>query len=300
LTQFTCAPILRRITRCENPMEIGAGLHHVQLLSPDPQAVARFYGQAYAMPVEAGAEGWACTAADRRLLISQGTANRLGFAAFAFADAAALQAHRKWVASRAALMPNRSPLFDPAAFAVSDPDGNVVLFGHAGPTAPNDPEQATVAGAPPPARLQHCAIRSPQPATLMAFYRDALGFVVSDRVEDETGRVRACFLRTDTEHHALAIFDAPQISHDHLSFETRDWTAVRDWADRMSSLHLPLVWGVGRHGPGNDVFFMIRDPDGNLAEISAELEVCAPGRAEGLWPHEQRTLNRWGMAIMRS
>jgi len=134
----------------------------------------------------------------------------------------------------------------------------------------------------------------------MAFYRDILGFIVSDRVEDDTSRVRACFLRTDTEHHALAVFDAPEIRHDHLSFETSGWTAVRDWADRLAALHMPIVWGVGRHGPGNDVFFMIRDPDGNLAEISAELEVCAPSRTEGLWPHGERTLNQWGMAIMRS
>ena len=53
-------------------------------------------------------------------------------------------------------------------------------------------------------------------------------------------------------------------------------------------------------GPGNDVFFMVRDPDGNLAEISAEIEVCAPERPEGIWPHEQRTLNLWGMALMRT
>ena len=36
------------------------------------------------------------------------------------------------------------------------------------------------------------------------------------------------------------------------------------------------------------------------AEISAEIEVCAPERPEGIWPHEQRTLNLWGMALMRT
>src|SRR5262249_48867670 len=102
------------------------------------------------------------------------------------------------------------------------------------------------------------------------------------------------------EHHVIAIFEASEYRHDHLSFETTDWTALRDWADRLSALGVPLVWGVGRHGPGNDTFFMVHDPDQNLAEISAELEVCGPERVEKLWPHEQRTLNLWGYAIMRS
>jgi len=277
-------------------MEIGATLHHLQLFSPAPEPVARFYGKAYGMKVEADAAGWLCQAEGRRLVISPGAVNQLGFAAFAFPHAEALDAYRKQVAARVSIGPNPSPLFEANAFAVTDPQGNRVVFGVTGIPAP----ESNADGAPPPARLQHLAVRSTHPATLMAFYRDTLGFILSDRVEDGTGRVRACFLRTDTEHHALAVFDAPEIRHDHLSFETSGWTAVRDWADRLAALDMPIVWGVGRHGPGNDVFFMIRDPDGNLAEISAELEVCAAGRTEGLWPHGERTLNQWGMAIMRS
>jgi hypothetical protein len=45
---------------------------------------------------------------------------------------------------------------------------------------------------------------------------------------------------------------------------------------------------------------MVKDPDGNLAEISAELEICASDRPLGTWPHRPETLNRWGVAIMRS
>ena len=36
----------------------------------------------------------------------------------------------------------------------------------------------------------------------------------------------------------------------------------------MASQQAPIVWGIGRHRPGNGVFFMVRDPNGNLAEIS--------------------------------
>ena len=302
-------------------MEIGARLHHLHLLSPQPEALARFYARAYDMRAEAGAAGWICSAPHRRLVISEGPVNRLAYFAFAFADAAALDAQRVRASRHVKSGANLSPLFDARAFSVIDPQGNTVVFGvdagvvatpahaadaHAPDTHSSDARASdahaseAAATSPSPIRLQHFALRSTQPSELLAFYRDVLGFVVSDRVQDDTGRVRACFLRTDAEHHALAIFDASVAQHDHLSFEAPNWTALRDWADRMGALKEPIVWGIGRHGPGNDVFFMVRDPDGNLAEISSEIEVCAPGRPEGLWPHEQRTLNLWGMALMRT
>ena len=57
----------------------------------------------------------------------------------------------------------------------------------------------------------------------------------------------------------------------------------------MAKDGIPIHWGIGRHGPGNDVFFMVKDPDGNLLEISAEIEHCDPARPAGTWRHEQRT-----------
>ena len=61
-----------------------------------------------------------------------------------------------------------------------------------------------------------------------------------------------------------------------------------------------MKWGPGRHGPGNNLFLFVHDPDGNWVELSAELEVVAPDRPTGTWPHEERTLNSWGSAPLRS
>jgi catechol 2,3-dioxygenase len=68
----------------------------------------------------------------------------------------------------------------------------------------------------------------------------------------------------------------------------------------MARLRIPLWWGPGRHGPGNNLFFMVEDPDGHKVEFSAELERMPPEMAPRTWPHEQRTLNLWGSAWMRS
>ncbi len=135
---------------------------------------------------------------------------------------------------------------------------------------------------------------------MQAFYADKLGFVLSDRVEDDKGVLRAAFLRCDPEHHAVALFRAPDARLDHMSFDTADILRLRDWADRMGGHRVPIFWGLGRHGPGNDLFFMVKDPDENLIEISTELEVCAAERTMGIWPNEQWTLNQWGPAMMRS
>lgn len=275
-------------------MEIGAVLDHLHLASPAPELTARFYAAHFGMSVSVEDEVWALAGPGRRLAISAGMANQLKYAAWRFADRAALLAYRARVPSALLVAPPHPALFDAAAFAVADPDGNRTVF-----TAGHDGMAQESAGLPA-AMTQHFALRSPDPARLLPFYRDQLGFTLSDRVEDDTGVLRACFLRTDRMHHALALFSAALVRFDHQSFETPGWTDLRDWADHMAALKTPMAWGVGRHGPGNDVFFMVADPDGNLAEISSEIEVCQPGRTVGLWPHEERTLNLWGRAIMRS
>lgn len=275
-------------------MEIGATLDHLQLLSPDPARCADFYARLYGFTVVSEGSSLICTAPRRRLVISPGEATQPGFAGYAFPTSEALAAYRQRIESQVTLHASPSPLFGVDALMVRDPDGNQLVFGV------RATEPATPLGAMPVARLQHYAVRSTDPAKLRAFYRDALCFDVSDSVYDDERFIRAVFLRSDPEHHVLAVFHSPQRCHDHFSMETSDWTGLRDWADRITGLGAPIVWGVGRHGPGNDTFFMVRDPDGNLVEISAELEVCGPERVEHEWRHEERTLNLWGRAIMRS
>jgi len=195
-----------------------------------------------------------------------------------------------------------------AALVVSDPEGREIWFraGQRGERwrAADIPEiaGAVLPGKPAaiPARLQHYAVRTPAPQALADFYVEQLGFVMSDAVRDASGDLAGAFLRTDAEHHAIAIFRGPEARFDHFSCETRSWRALRDWADRVASRSVNLAWGIGRHGPGNDTFFMVADPDGNLAEISSDLEVCAEDRPAGVWALRPETLNRWGIPLARS
>ena len=276
-------------------MVIGATLHHVHLSSPQPEALARFYVKAFGFEAQQHGSEWVCRTPGRRIVFSDGPANRIRHIAFAFPSAAALASFTARVG--AGDPAPASALTGAESIWLTDPDGNRIVF----MTVEQD---GTGGGTPhatlPSAESQHLALRTTQPEALLAFYQERLGFKLSDRVQDDQGTLRACFLRTDAMHHALALFRSPETRFDHQSFETTGWPAMRDWADHMGVEHIPIVWGIGRHGPGNDTFFMVQDPDGNLAEISCDLEQCAPEHRPGVWPHAQHTLNLWGNAIMRS
>ena len=276
-------------------MELQAALQSIHIYSPDPLAAASFYSSTYDMELEPIAGGYRCSGPGRELRISAGPANQLKYVHFALHSGSAWDAFMARVQSLTHRTLPDAFAGDKQAFGVQDPDGNLAVF-----TPPAADPLASKAAGLPPVTLQHLGLRTANLPAMLAFYTGKLGFVLSDAVRDPEGELRACFLRTDNLHHSLALFYAPVAGFDHQSFEAPDWDSMKLWGDRMAALQVPIVWGIGRHGPGNDVFFMVRDPDGNLAEISAEIEHCEPGRPAGLWPHEERTLNLWGKAILRS
>lgn len=270
-----------------------AHLHHVAITSNNPGALADFYGRVLdAEPRRLSEDLWDIPGAERRMLIGKGAKNGLSFAGYALADASCLARYRDEVAAKGInSRPSPTPLFQDGAFAVELPDGPQFVFGvpHGKASAPD-----RMSG-----RLQHVVVASDRVSEMIAF-AEKLGFLVSDRVFDADRDPTAVFLRSDPEHHSFAVFRARARKLDHYAFETTSWNDIRDWADHLASLRIPVGWGPGRHGPGNNLFFMLNDPDGNALEFSAEMEHFTEDQPTREWPHEQRTLNLWGSAWMRS
>ena len=264
-----------------------ARLHHLRRDSPKPEQLARFYGELLGDRVAALPDGsWLVAGRGRRLVVGKGAAAAVPYFALELQEASHLEAYRRNVEKAEDFA---SPLLADGAFAVRDPDGRLVVFG-----IPKELETANGL----PGRLQHFVCATQRLPEMLEFYR-SLGMVESDRVI-EGEELSAVFLRSDPEHHSFAAFRAPQSRPDHHCYETTGWLDIRDWADRMAALRIPLWWGPGRHGPGNNLFFMIEDPDGHKVEFSAELELMPRAMPHRTWPHEQRTLNLWGSAWMRS
>jgi catechol 2,3-dioxygenase len=277
-----------------------ADLDHIRYDSPEPRKLAGFYADAMGMvaaPLDDGS--YLVQGRQRRLVVGPGAARANPYNAFALQDRAQLDAYRRFVAARGvALLPAPTKLFADGAFAARDPDGRLAVFGLPEPGfAPGAPEAG--AAAPLPGRLQHVVVATARLPELSAFYRDALGFLVSDIVH--TGReggppgdTNVCFLRANIEHHSFAAFRAPEAASDHHAYETTGWGDLKLWADHFASLSVPLWWGPGRHGAGNNLFFMVKDPDGNNLEISAELEQLARGEPGKAWAAGGRAINLWG------
>ena len=275
---------------------LAASLHHLALGSPDPRALAAYHARVMGLDLRETERGILGEAAGRRTYFVVGAAKSLAFAGFAVDtadDLAGLEARLTaagWAFDR---VREGTELFEPGALALADPDGNRLLFGLARPGPGGASGQL-------PARLQHVVVASTDANRVSAFFQTVLGFKLSDNVVGETGDLRTAFLRCSEEHHSFAVFQASSNRFDHHCYEAGEWNLIRDWGDHFAREHVKVEWGPGRHGPGNNLFLFIHDLDGNWLEISAELEVVAPDRPVGEWPHEQRTLNSWGTAPLRT
>jgi catechol 2,3-dioxygenase-like lactoylglutathione lyase family enzyme len=274
-----------------------ARLHHLHLTSEDPPRLARFYTELMDMepaslPQGEGKGAILLHGGLRSMQISKGASCALAWSAYALRDEAGLAALRAGLKARGAKSEDiDAPLFRKGAFIVADPQGRRVVFGLAADTSRTDQRAA---------RTQHVVFQTTDLDAMVAFYTGTLGFTVSDRVIEEDGSLAVCFMRSDDEHHSVAFFRGSRNELDHHCYETSGWMDIRDWGDRFAKLRIPIFFGPGRHGPGDNLFFMVNDPDGNKVELSAEIERVAADKPAGVWPQGEYTLNSWGRAWMRS
>jgi catechol 2,3-dioxygenase-like lactoylglutathione lyase family enzyme len=134
-------------------------------------------------------------------------------------------------------------------------------------------------------------LNSPRQEDAARFWCDALGFEVSDRSV-------LTFLRCNADHHSIAFHPGAAPTLHHVAFEMRDLDAVMRGAARLRERGHPLEWGIGRHGPGNNVFAYFVGPEDYVVEYTAEvLQVDDGYRArapeERLYPPGRSDL--WGL-----
>lgn len=278
-------------------MTLRATFREISIATGAIDDLASFYRNALGYSFSDDTYGLIGTAQGRRLRLVPGVPRTLDYAAYVTDEVSDLDALRRRAMAAGALLDETDwPGFAGSVLRIADPDGNLFLFGVAGADTPDTDDPVATR----PARMQHVVFASTDPVRLLAFYIDVLGFTLSDEVLDDEGGLRTAFVRCSSEHHSLAVFQAPECRLDHHCLEAGDWGLIRDWADHFAKLHIPLQWGPGRHGPGDNLFIFVHDPDGNWVEISAELEIVAADRPVGQWPHEERTINSWGKGLLRS
>jgi catechol 2,3-dioxygenase len=144
-----------------------------------------------------------------------------------------------------------------------------------------------------PERLAHVNLNSVDVDRSAAFYEKALGFRLADRSK------AMAFVRCNSDHHAVVIAEAPACGLNHIAFLMPSLESVMRGAGRMIDAGFPIAWGVGRHGPGDNVFAYFIDPAGFVIEYTAEVlqvddSYGARGPDHWVWP-PGRT-DQWGIA----
>lgn len=281
-----------------------AQLDHLRLNSDDPDMLTDFYCNALGFQSSKLPDGTQLLQGPgRRLVVGEGNPGERAYHGYKLQDRPQLEAVREFVRGKGLNMePSPSSVFEPDAVAVRDPDGWLNVFGLPRRDLPSHKAVNVGSALKLSGRLQHVVVASDNLSAMMQFYEEVLGYSASDYcsadVEDPATR-KVAFYRSDEEHHSFAVFGASEVRSDHHAYEVDDWNAIRDWADHMSSLRIKIWWGPGRHGPGNNLFFMIKDPHGNQVELSAEIEVMPREMAPRTWPLDERSLNMWGPGWIR-
>ncbi len=171
---------------------------------------------------------------------------------------------------------------------IATPEGFILRFHH-GDALHHDEEVCSAL----PLRISHVNLNCANIEATARFFQQALGFQLTDRSK------AMAFLRCNEDHHAIVLADSGVDGLNHVAFMMRDWESVMRGAGRMIDHGYPIGWGVGRHGPGNNVFAYFVDPFGFVVEYTAEvLQVDDTYQVHGpdywVWP-PGRT-DHWGIA----
>lgn len=144
-----------------------------------------------------------------------------------------------------------------------------------------------------PNRMSHVNLNTTDVDDTLRFFCDVLGMQLTDR-----SRLMG-FVRCNADHHCVVLAQAPLEGLNHIAFMMPDWESVMRGSGHMIDHGFPIQWGVGRHGPGDNIFAYFMDPTSVVIEYTAEvLQVDDSYRVGGpddwIWPPGR--IDQWGIA----
>ena len=168
-----------------------------------------------------------------------------------------------------------------------DPDDYVVeLIGEMAQVAPTYGPRAVQ-----PRKLGHITLLVDDCKRSAEFYSEVLGFRVSDWVDDIF-----LWMRCNPDHHGLAFAKTGTIKMHHFAFELKDFSYLARQADHLMHNGYVLLYGPGRHGPGENHFEYFRDPESNLIEFMSNIQQIWDDATyePKVWDSQKRWVNLWG------
>jgi catechol 2,3-dioxygenase len=149
-----------------------------------------------------------------------------------------------------------------------------------------------------PNKLSHVVLNSAKIEQQTAFFVDTLGFKWSDSTD------MMDFVRCSGDHHSIAMARGNGPTLNHCAFEVPSIDGLMRGAGRMKKHGFNVEWGIGRHGPGDNVFGYFVEPNGFVVEYTAEVqqvdEATYQAHDADYWRAFPMRPCRWGMAGMPS
>jgi catechol-2,3-dioxygenase len=174
-----------------------------------------------------------------------------------------------------------------ASLRLRDPDGYVVeLIGGMEQASPTYGPRAVQ-----PRKLGHVTLLVEDCRRSAEFYSEVLGFRVSDWVDDIF-----LWMRCNPDHHGLAFAKTGSVKMHHFAFEVPDLSYLVRQAEHLMQNGRVLLYGPGRHGPGQNQFEYFRDTEANLVEFMCDLQQIWDDATyvPRVWNGQERWVNMWG------
>ncbi|TPG59683.1 glyoxalase [Roseomonas nepalensis] len=138
-----------------------------------------------------------------------------------------------------------------------------------------------------PRKVSHVVLNTPGMEALSGWYREHLGFRVTDYSADMMIFLRAATDAAFSDHHSIALNRAQYASVNHVAFEMPSIDSFMRGIGRMRVAGQSPAWGPGRHGPGNNPFAYFVSPSGFVIEFTSEVhKVEEATHQPEVWPRD--------------
>jgi catechol 2,3-dioxygenase-like lactoylglutathione lyase family enzyme len=274
-----------------------SGLRSIELGVHDLQKSAEFYRRVWALEDVAG-EGDTLhlrgTSRDHHVLTlrERPRAGLLGVH-FSAADRATVDALNAKAAAMGMKVGGPAGALEKSAgggygFRVSTPEGHPIVI-----SSDVADHAEAIDDKTRPTKLTHVVLNSAEIENQTKFFVDVLGFKWSDSTQ------MMDFVRCCSDHHSVAVARGKGPSLNHMAYEMPDIDGLMRGAGRVRKSGYEIMWGVGRHGPGSNVFSYFVEPNGFVTEYTTEVEQIDDRYVahDAAWWNEQKVFPcRWNMA----
>jgi 2,3-dihydroxybiphenyl 1,2-dioxygenase len=180
-------------------------------------------------------------------------------------DALAARLERAGVAVRQEAAALADQRFVSGLISFLDPSGNRLEAFHGAAVAdtPFRPGRLISGFRAGPLGMGHVLVLVQDMTTSLSFYRDLLGFRISDYSRSS---INACFLHVNPRHHSIALVEAPVNRMHHLMVELYSFDDVGQGYDLALMNREQIVATLGRHNNDFMTSFYMRTPSDFFVE----------------------------------